>query len=113
VAPRFPVHGSRRKPGARRISGRTGTNRLATASHFADCVIHPRARGNAGSDHGPKEHPMRENGAHAPDTPTDLPRQSWWAVLKRTVREFQDDSITDWAAALTYYGVLSIFPALL
>jgi membrane protein len=33
--------------------------------------------------------------------------------LRRTVREFQDDNITDWAAALTYYGVLSIFPALL
>jgi membrane protein len=34
-------------------------------------------------------------------------------VLKRTVREFQDDNLTDWAAALTYYGVLAIFPALL
>jgi membrane protein len=34
-------------------------------------------------------------------------------TLRRTVREFQDDNITDWAAALTYYGVLSIFPALL
>jgi membrane protein len=35
------------------------------------------------------------------------------AVLKRTVREFQDDNLTDWAAALTYYGVLALFPALL
>jgi membrane protein len=35
------------------------------------------------------------------------------AVLKRTVREFQDDNLTDWAAALTYYAVLAIFPALL
>ena len=34
-------------------------------------------------------------------------------LLKRTVREFQDDNLTDWAAALTYYGVLAIFPALL
>ena len=34
------------------------------------------------------------------------------AVLKRTVREFKADNVTDWAAALTYYGVLSIFPAL-
>ena len=37
---------------------------------------------------------------------------SWWDVLKRTVREFQEDNLTDWAAALTYWGVLSIFPAL-
>jgi membrane protein len=35
-----------------------------------------------------------------------------WATLKRTVREFQEDNLTDWAAALTYYGLLSLFPAL-
>jgi membrane protein len=29
------------------------------------------------------------------------------------VREFQEDNVTDWAAALTYYGIFSIFPALL
>jgi membrane protein len=34
-------------------------------------------------------------------------------VLKRTVSEFRDDNLTDWAAALTYYAVLSIFPALI
>jgi membrane protein len=33
-------------------------------------------------------------------------------VLKRTFREFREDNVTDWAAALTYYSVLSIFPAL-
>jgi membrane protein len=38
---------------------------------------------------------------------------SWWQVLKRTVAEFREDNVTDWAAALTYYGVLSIFPALI
>jgi membrane protein len=48
-----------------------------------------------------------------PEGPEDLPRRSWWGVLKRTVREFKDDNITDWAAALTYYGILAIFPALL
>ncbi|MFG1918708.1 YihY/virulence factor BrkB family protein [Micromonospora sp. NPDC048898] len=48
-----------------------------------------------------------------PDSPTDLPGSGWKAALRRTVREFQDDSLTDWAAALTYYGVLSIFPGLL
>ncbi len=34
-------------------------------------------------------------------------------TLKRTLREFQEDNVTDWAAALTYYGVLSLFPALI
>jgi membrane protein len=37
----------------------------------------------------------------------------WWPVLKRTVGEFRDDNLTDWAAALTYYAVLAIFPALI
>jgi membrane protein len=35
------------------------------------------------------------------------------AALKRTVREFREDNLTDWAAALTYYSVLAIFPALI
>ena len=34
-------------------------------------------------------------------------------TLKRTIREFQEDNLTDWAAALTYYGLLSLFPALI
>ena len=46
-------------------------------------------------------------------TPTQLDRGSWSEVLKRTVREFKEDNLTDWAAALTYYGVLAIFPAIL
>jgi membrane protein len=49
----------------------------------------------------------------APDEPTDLPAHSWWTVLRRTGREFMDDDLPDRAAALTYYGVLSLFPALL
>jgi len=47
----------------------------------------------------------------APDAPTDLARRSWFGTLKRVVSEFRDDNLTDWAAALTYYAVLSIFPA--
>jgi membrane protein len=35
------------------------------------------------------------------------------ATLKRTAKEFQEDNLTDWAAALTYYGLLSLFPALI
>lgn len=49
----------------------------------------------------------------APQSPAELPKRSWLNVLKRTVKEFQGDNLSDWAAALTYYAVLSIFPALL
>ncbi|MEV5428196.1 YihY/virulence factor BrkB family protein [Streptomyces sp. NPDC052701] len=57
--------------------------------------------------------PDAEVEERAPDEPTKLPKRSWWAVLKGTVKEFNDDELTDRAAALTYYGVLSLFPALL
>ena len=36
-----------------------------------------------------------------------------FATLKRTLKEFQEDNMSDWAAALTYYGLLSLFPALI
>ncbi|MEW2168164.1 YihY/virulence factor BrkB family protein, partial [Streptomyces sp. NPDC007084] len=49
----------------------------------------------------------------APDTPTDLPRRAWGKVLSGSVREFKKDELTDRAAALTYYGILALFPALL
>src|SRR5215212_9411916 len=49
----------------------------------------------------------------APDSPPDLSAGSWKGVLRRTIKEFQADNLTDWAAALTYYGVLAIFPAII
>jgi membrane protein len=56
----------------------------------------------------------RETGqAPLAEGPMKLGRGSWWEALKRTVAEFRRDNLTDWAAALTYYGVLSVFPALL
>ncbi len=41
------------------------------------------------------------------------PKRPAFFVLRRTVREFIDDGGTDLAAALTYYSVLAIFPALI
>jgi membrane protein len=40
-------------------------------------------------------------------------KTSLFATLKRTLTEFQEDNLSDWAAALTYYGLLSLFPALI
>src|SRR4051812_19142793 len=52
-------------------------------------------------------------GTREPDSPTDLGSRAWLGVLKRTVKEFREDNLTDWAAALTYYGVLALFPAII
>jgi len=36
-----------------------------------------------------------------------------FATIKRTFKEFSEDNMTDWAASLTYYGLLALFPALI
>jgi membrane protein len=43
----------------------------------------------------------------------EAPKTGLWPTLKRTLTEFQEDNLSDWAAALTYYGLLSLFPALI
>src|SRR4051794_41739283 len=54
-----------------------------------------------------------QNGDRRHNTAANLPRRSRKQILVRTVKEFQDDNLTDWAAALTYYGVMSLFPMLI
>ena len=67
------------------------------------------ARGTGGTD--------RTDGADgaglAPAKPSDLPRGSNRGILKRTLKEYKADNLADLAAALTYYAILAVFPALL
>jgi membrane protein len=49
----------------------------------------------------------------APESPTQLTKPSWKYVARKTFREFSDDQCTDLAAALTYYAVLALFPAVI
>jgi membrane protein len=48
-----------------------------------------------------------------PNDPTDLGGGSWLAAAKRTLKEYKADELQDRAAALTYFGIQSIFPGLL
>ncbi len=41
------------------------------------------------------------------------PPRSWLTALRRTPVSLWNDDITDWAAALTYYAILALLPALL
>jgi membrane protein len=72
-------------------------------------------RFSRGSGTAPSEGRGRPRGADetAPGGPTGLSGRSWLSVLKRTFKEFKADNLTDWAAALTYYGVLALFPAII
>jgi len=49
----------------------------------------------------------------SPEKPTKLGARSWFGALLSTAKESRRDNLTDWAAVLTYYGILSIFPAIL
>jgi membrane protein len=61
---------------------------------------------SASSDTRPARH-------EAPQSPTDISKAGWTKVLRRSVNQFKHDDVTDRAAALTYFGVLSLFPAVL
>ncbi|MFS4505512.1 YihY/virulence factor BrkB family protein [Clavibacter sp. Sh2141] len=54
-----------------------------------------------------------EDDGRKPDSPTEIEKPSWKYVLRKTMREFGSDQCTDIAASLTYYAVLSLFPALI
>ncbi|WP_309105728.1 YihY/virulence factor BrkB family protein [Arthrobacter sp.] len=51
--------------------------------------------------------------ASKPDSPRDISKPSWKYIARKSFREFISDQCQDLAAALTYFGVLSMFPALL
>jgi membrane protein len=43
----------------------------------------------------------------------EAPKTGLRPTLRRTLSEFREDNLSDWAAALTYYGLLALFPALI
>jgi membrane protein len=53
------------------------------------------------------------NDSRKPDSPKDLDKPNWKYIAKKTLREFSKDQCPDLAASLTYYAVLSLFPAIL
>jgi len=48
-----------------------------------------------------------------PDYPAQLGAKGLFAAFRRMIKQYSADNVSDWAAALTYYGILSIFPAAL
>jgi membrane protein len=56
----------------------------------------PESRGRTGADSGSRAD-YRPVGSD--------PKPSTFATVKRTIKEFSEDNLTDWAAALTYYGL--------
>ncbi len=71
-------------------------------------MSHPASASTSGTDERDHRAPSRTT---EPDSPTDLTGPTKVHILRRTLREFSRDQCTDLAAALTYYAVLALFPA--
>ena len=85
----------------------------ATGSHR---TAETQVQGNRAADTGRDPAPETDeiSGTRADYAPTGAdPKPGVLPTLKRTLKEFSEDNLTDWAAALTYYGVLALFPALI
>ena len=66
--------------------------------------------GSDGSEHDEEPTERRDRNY----APTGVERRTGlWPTVKRTALEFQEDNLSDWAATLTYYGLLALFPALI
>jgi membrane protein len=71
-------------------------------------------RGNRAAAGDPAPETDEISGTRADYAPTGAdPKPTTGGTIKRTLKEFSEDNLTDWAAALTYYGVLALFPALI
>ncbi|MCG6567172.1 ribonuclease BN [Tessaracoccus sp. ZS01] len=67
----------------------------------------------SGADPGQGGQRPRPNDGRKPDSPPDLHKPSWKYAFTRALSEFSKDHVTDLAASLTYFAVLSMFPMLL
>jgi membrane protein len=89
----------------------SATNHVRNDSAPSPDRRHEPAPASADGDDGSAAEPNPDD-PRKPDSLTDLTKPSLRYILRQTVREFGSDQCTDLAAALTYYAVLSIFPAL-
>src|SRR4051812_44475295 len=86
-----------------RSTGPRGSDTAANETRFT---------GNTAGDPAPDD--PKVNDTRLDNAPQGADKQpTTVGTLKRTLKEFSEDNLTDWAAALTYYGVLALFPALI
>jgi membrane protein len=89
------------------------TRPTGSSSNASSSTSEARFEANrASSDPAPQTDEI--SGTRADFAPVGAdPKPTTGGTIKRTLKEFSEDNLTDWAAALTYYGVLAMFPALI
>src|SRR4051812_11409060 len=87
---------------------------MAASSSSRSRAAETQVHGNSAQAGDPAPETDQISGTRADYAPTGAdPKPTAGGTVKRTLKEFSEDNLTDWAAALTYYGVLALFPALL
>ena len=86
-----------------RSTGPRGSSTAANETRFA---------GNTAGDPAPQDDKVNDTRLDSAPIGADK-APTTGGTLKRTLKEFSEDNLTDWAAALTYYGTLALFPALI
>jgi membrane protein len=77
-------------------------------------MTRPTGSSSRAASHDPAPETDEISGTRADFAPVGAdPKPTTGGTIKRTLKEFSEDNLTDWAAALTYYGVLAMFPALI
>jgi membrane protein len=86
-----------------------------SSSRTADAQFHGnRADDGARTGGDPAPDNDKISGTRSDYAPSGAdPKPTTGGTIKRTLKEFSEDNLTDWAAALTYYGTLALFPALI
>src|SRR5690606_14500705 len=111
-------------PGARLRRGTTSSawrRRQAAHAPTGEGAMSSTDAGGRDAAGGGPQQPAAERAATAPhpddprkpEAPPDIPGPGWRYTARKAFREFQRDQVTDLAAALTYWAVLAIAPALL
>lgn len=99
---------ARRAPSGRMLAGRLPPRRAD-----ADAGMHPFARQRTSGDASPREVAAeRGDRGRSADRPSELSARGWKDILLRTYRSISSDRVFALSAGVTYYILLSLFPAL-
>src|SRR5687767_12889678 len=97
-----------------RPTSRSDGGHMARPTGSSSRTAETRFSGNRTAAGDPAPETDEISGTRADFAPKGAdPKPTTGGTLKRTLKEFSEDNLTDWAAALTYYGILALFPALI
>ena len=85
---------------------------LSVAALERRSAPHPAANANGSSKPRSATHPSVAAAGREAETPSEIPARGWWAITKRVAGDVSEHRLMTEAAAITFYALLSLFPAL-